>query len=129
MTQSSPTQTVRGAETAPEGRSAKLDRARQMLAAFRQGYSPLEISRTFGVTQRCVYVRLNALGVDFEEERPSDIWSMPEEDRRRQIAIRAARGARVALKQIRSHSPLSAEFTGAGQVPLTPRLVGRDASS
>jgi hypothetical protein len=111
------------------GRIEKLDRAQQMLAAFRRGFSPLEISRNFGVTQRCVYVRLNALGVDFEEERPSDLWSMPEEERRRQITLRAARGARSALKQIRAVYPLSTVFTGTGHNELTQAALGQDASS
>lgn len=106
----------------------KRERAQQMLAAFRAGQSPLDISRSFGVTQRCVYVRLNALGVDFEEERPNDLWSMPEGERRTQIAIRAARGAREALKHIRSHSPLSTQFTGVGHNQLTPSTLGQDTS-
>lgn len=111
------------------GKAGKLERAKAMLEAHRRGYTPLEISRQFGVTQRCVYVRLNALGVNFEEEEQADrLWSMPENDRRREVAIRAARGAREALKAFPHFSPMSTVFTGTNEIALTPVLLVQDGS-
>ncbi len=101
------------------GRDAKTSRAEQMLAAYNGGLSPLEIAHRMGVTQRCVYVRLNALGVEFEIGRPDDLWSLPEAERRIEITRRAARGAREALKQFQRLSPLSTEFTGGLPKALT----------
>lgn len=80
-------------------RPAKADRAKLMLASFRKGRTPIEIARDFGVTKRCVYIRLNAAGIEFELGRPDDLWSLPEDERRKQIILRSARGAREALKQ------------------------------
>jgi DNA invertase Pin-like site-specific DNA recombinase len=82
------------------GRAAKADRAEEMLAAFNAGLTPREIAEDFGVTVRCVYVRLTKQGVTFDNEkrRGSVMWDLPEDDRRFAIAQRAAHGAREALK-------------------------------
>lgn len=86
-------------ETATIGWPAKADRAKQMLAAYKRGASVSEIAESLGVTRRCVHLRLNDLGVGFERGRPDDLWSLPEDERRKQIILRSARGAREALKQ------------------------------
>lgn len=87
--------------TQTTGREPKAERAQQMLASYNRGRTPSQIARDFGVTMRCVYIRLNELGVEFERGRPDDLWSLPEDDRRSQITVRASRAAREALKAIR----------------------------
>lgn len=83
------------------GRSAKADRAEEMLAAFNGGLTPREIAEDMGVTVRCVYVRLTKQGVTFDNEkrRGAVMWSLPEDERRLAIAQRAAHGASEALKE------------------------------
>lgn len=81
-----------------EGRAARAERAQQMLVTYRQGASVAEIGRQYGLSERQVYIRLNELGVVFVSKAPSDIWSLPENERRIAFARRAARGARKQLR-------------------------------
>ena len=120
-----------GMAESPRGRAEKADRAEEMLAAFNAGLTPQEIAEDFGVTSRCVYIRLNDLGIEFDSTKRRDaaLWSLPDDERRVIFAQRAAKAAREQLKQIRSHSPLSTVFTGAGEIPLTQAALGQDASS
>jgi len=99
---------------------AKRKRAERMLDYYLEGWSPLEISRMLGVTQRCVYIRLNDAGIEFEPGWPDDIWSMPDDVKRLAISRRAARGAREALKEFSPLSPLSTVFTGDDQFGPQP---------
>lgn len=106
------------------GAAEKHVRAADMLVAYESGRTPAEIAVQMGVTRRTVYIRLNALGVEFERGRPDDLWSLPDDERRREITLRAARGAREALKQFRRLSPLSTEFTGTTVDALADGRIG-----
>lgn len=81
------------------GRVAKAKRHDEILDAYLDGMPVLVIAEHFGVTQRWVYVCLNDMGVVFHNDRPNDIWSMEETQRRVAITRRASRGASEALKQ------------------------------
>lgn len=88
-------------QTAPKreyvtGRTAKAERADEMLEAYNNGMSPREIAADFNVTARCVYVRLGENGVIFDNaKRQSEaFWSLPEDERRLAFARKAAEGAR-----------------------------------
>lgn len=76
----------------------KTQRAYQMLKAYQNGHSAKEIAAEFGVTRRAVHLRLNDLGVHFENENRSDVWSRPDDERRALFAKKAARAARELLK-------------------------------
>lgn len=76
----------------------KTQRAHQMLKAYKSGQAPKDIAADFGVTKRAVYIRLNELGVHFENENRSDLWSRPDDQRRVLFAKKAARVARELLK-------------------------------
>lgn len=81
-------------------RSARDERADQMLADYEDGFGPTEIAERMGVTRRLVYLRLSALGVTFDnaERKPESLWNLPDDQRRTAINNRAAKAARELLK-------------------------------
>jgi hypothetical protein len=76
-------------------------RDKQMGEMFKGGMSVTQIANEFDLSLSHVWYRLTQAGYDVGANS-SNVWSMPDDDRRAEFAKRAAKGAREALKGFES---------------------------
>ena len=69
---------------------------------FFEGMTVPQIAEALGFSNSQVWSRLTDMGHDTSENSYNGIWGLPEEDRRRAIARRAAKGAKEALRGFES---------------------------
>lgn len=80
----------------------KAKRRDAIVAMFRRGHAPRDIQKRFGMHISYIHAVLRRHGERVAVDEPlgsqvDPLWEMPEDDRRREIIRRAARGAREAL--------------------------------